>query len=185
LKPIAVDVESANGGPAGFDLRAARRQTGDRRSYLIQAGIAAGAILAWLLASYAWGAAREGELESWRQRVAELKPVAERTAGLRRQVEGMAQPFEIARTHAPAQTLSVLAELTTLLPDDAQLTELRMTGPTIELTGLAVNAPALIAKLEASKRFGQVKFRAPVRTVPATGKNRFEISLVLEGGGAR
>lgn len=181
FRPIAVDIETANGGPAGFDLRDPKRAAAGRRTTLINVGFAAGAVLMWALASYAWSAAREGEISSWHTRVAELQPVAQRSAMLRRQLEAMTQPFEIARTHQPALSLDLLTELTKLVPDDARLTELRITGDVIELTGLAADAPGLIAKLEGSKRFAHVKFRSPVMRRPNTTQDRFEISMKLEG----
>jgi hypothetical protein len=51
----------------------------------------------------------------------------------------------------------------------------------IELAGLANDAAALISTLEASPLFKDVKFRSPVMRRPETNKDRFEISLNLEG----
>jgi len=182
LKVVAVDVEGANGGAAGFDLRASSDPAGARQSLLVHAGLAASAALMWALASYALVAARESEIESWKSSVAAWKPVAERAAGLRRQIAGMSEPFEIARTHEPARLLTILTELTDRLPDDARLTEFRFAGDAVELTGIASNAPTLISKLEASKRLTHVKFRAPVTRWQGTVQDRFEISAKLETG---
>lgn len=66
------------------------------------------------------------------------------------------------------------------MPDSARLTELRVTGEAIELTGFAADAPGLIAKIEASNLFKEVEFRSPVMRRPELNKDRFEMSLRLE-----
>jgi hypothetical protein len=58
---------------------------------------------------------------------------------------------------------------------------MRLTGDAIELTGFAADAPGLIAKIEASKLFKDVKFRSPVIRRAELSKDRFEMSLRLEG----
>lgn len=185
LKPAAVDVETGNGERAGFDLRAAAPANAAQRARLITAAMACVAVLMWYLAIYAWGAARERDVAGWQAAVADLRPVAERSAILRRQLDGLIEPMTIAGKHKPGSTLALVAELTELLPDGARLIELRITGDAIDMTGLALDPPALISKLEASKRFKDVKFRSPVVRRPDLGKDRFEIAMMLEGAGGR
>lgn len=181
LAPATIDVDGGNGAGAGFDLRApSDPAAGPQRATLINVAIACGVALIWYLAGVAWDTAREQELEGWRARIAELRPLAQRSAALRKQLEALTQPFELARTHRPGLTLDVLTEITKLVPDTARLTELRVTGDAIELTGLATDAPSLIAKLEASKRLKDVKFRSPVTRRAELNKDRFEISMKLE-----
>ncbi|MCE9524159.1 MAG: PilN domain-containing protein, partial [Alphaproteobacteria bacterium] len=185
LKPVAVDVEGGNGERSGFDLRAGDRTQGSQRAMLVTAALICGALLIWYLAIYAWGAARERQIAGWQSAVADLRPVAERSALLRRQLDGLIEPLAMARQHKAGLTLALLSELTQLLPDGARLTELRITGDTVDMTGLALDPPSLISKLEASKRFKDVKFRSPVTRRPEVGKDRFEISMKLEGEGGK
>lgn len=183
LAPAAIDVDGGNGAGAGFDLRAANDPaSGPQRATLVNVAIACGVALIWYLVGVAWDTAREQELESWQARIAELRPLAQRSAALRKQLEALTQPFELARTHRPGLTLDVLTEITKLVPDTARLTDLRATGDAIELTGLATDAPSLIAKLETSKRFKDAKFRSPVMRRAELNKDRFEITMKLEGG---
>lgn len=179
--PVSIDIADANASPLGFDLRAQTESVPQRRAMLINAAFVLGAAFAWYLASVAWDTAREREIEGWQTRIAELRPLAERSASLRRQLDAMTQPFMIARAHRPGRMLGQMVELTKLIPDSARLTELRMQGTTVELTGLAADAPGLIAKLEASKLFKDVKFRSPVTRRPELRGDRFEISQHVEG----
>ena len=184
LKPVAIDVEGPTGGPAGFDLRKPETSEERRRRGTRTLALALAAVVVWFAAFNAWSTAAENEAAAWQARIAELRPAAERTADLRRRVEALTRPFAIANAHDPADTLSVLMELTKVLPDDARILDLRLDGTKLNLVGLSPSAPALIAQLEASKRFKNVKFAAPLMR-HAGGKNdRFEIALDLEGKGA-
>lgn len=181
LKPAAVDIDGGNGAPAGFNLLPAAEASAPPRTILINAAFVCGAAFAWYLAGAAWDMSRTRETEAWQARIAELAPAAKRSAALRAQLDAMAQPFAVARAHKPGLTLDVLSELTRLIPDTARLTELRLTGSSVDIVGLAQDAPALIAKLEASSLFKEVKFRSPVMRRPELNKERFEITMALEG----
>lgn len=178
--PAVVDVDAGDGSRMGFDLRAPKQGATPQRALLVNLGFVFGAALAWYVAGFAWDASREREVEGWQTRIAELRPLAQRSATLRQQLEAMTQPLAIARAHKPGLTLGIVDALTKLMPDSARLTELRVTGEAIELTGFAADAPGLIAKIEASKLFKEVKFRSPVMRRPELNKDRFEMSLRLE-----
>lgn len=182
LKPWRIDVASPEGDASGFDLRTRSVPAGGGRARLITLAFAAVAVVAWYFALYAWGAARERELNAWRATIDELRPVAARSAALRRALEGLAEPQRVAAAHVPGLALNPLLEATNLLPDDVRLSEFRLTGDMIDLTGLSADPPGLIAKLEASKLFKDVKFHSPVTRRPDLGKDRFEISMKLERG---
>lgn len=185
LKPVTIDIETGNGERAGFDLRAPDNGTNARTAWLTTAGFAAAAAIAWYVAMVAWGTAREREIDSWKASVESLRPVAARTAALRREVEGLIEPLQVARAHVPGAALLPIAEVTRILPDTVRLAEYRMLEGGIELTGLADDAPSLIGKLEASKLFKEVKFRSPVMRRPELAKDRFEITMKLEQAGGK
>jgi general secretion pathway protein L len=184
LKPVAIDFDGGDGARAGFDLRAPAPAGGARNAWLTTAGFALAAAAAWYIAMIAWGTAREREVDGWKATVDSLRPVAARTAVLRREVEGLIEPLQIARTHVSGAALHPLAEVTKILPDTARLAEYRLADGVVELTGLANDAPSLIGKLEASTLFKEVKFRSPVMRKPELGKDRFEITMKLERAGA-
>lgn len=176
----AIDIDGGNGDGMGFDLRASSESAAPRRVLLVNFALACGVALTWYMAAVSWDAARAREVEAWQARIAELRPLAQRSAALRQQLDAMTQPFAVARAHTPGLTLDVVSELTKLMPDSAHLTELRLSADAMDLTGVAGDAPGLIATLEASKLFKDVKFRSPVMRRPELGKDRFEISLRLE-----
>lgn len=180
LKPIVIDVESGNGDRSGFDLKAPAAVTRALDVWLMNAAFAAVAVFAWYLAVYAWGVAREREIAGWKASVDELRPVAARSAALRREVEGLTEPLQVARAHVPGAALNLLAEVTKILPDTVRVAEYRMADGGVELSGLADDAPSLIGKLEASKFFKEVKFRSPVMRRAELAKDRFEITMKLE-----
>ncbi|MFM9862309.1 MAG: PilN domain-containing protein [Micropepsaceae bacterium] len=185
LRPVAIDVESGNGDVSGFNLRAPDKTSDGRTAWLTTAGFAVVAALAWYVAIYAWGAAREREIAAWQESVEALRPVAARSAALRREVEGLIEPLQIAGKHVPGSALNSLAEVTKILPDLARVAEYRMADGLVDISGLADDAPSLIAKLEASKFFKDVKFRSPVMRRAEIAKDRFEITMKLEQGGGR
>lgn len=185
LAAVAIDVDGGNGAPAGFDLRARSDDATPRREMMINVAIACVVVFTWYLAGVAWETAREREIDGWQNRITSLRPLAQRSAVLRQQLDAMAQPFAMARSHKPGFTLEVLSELTNVLPDAVRLTELRLSGDVIDLTGVAQDAPGLIAKLEVSRFFKEVRFSSPVVRRPEVNKDRFEMSLRLEGGAPR
>ena len=181
LKPSAIDIEDAAGGPAGFDLRKPPSADERRRSRILNLSLALAAAIVWVLALNAWGNAGESERASWNARIAELRPAAERSAAIRRRVEALIEPIAIANTHDPARTLNVLDQLTRTLPNDTRVLDFKLDGTKIEIAGLTSNAPDLIGKLEAAPAFKDVKFLSPVVRRAETTQDRFEIAMQLDG----
>lgn len=181
LKPGAIDIEDAAGGPAGFDLRKPPNADERRRARILNLSLALAAAIVWLLALSAWGNAGESERASWNARIAELRPAAERSAAIRRRVEALIEPIAIANAHDPARTLNVLDRLTRTLPNDTRVLDFKLDGTSIEIAGLTSNAPDLIGKLEAAPEFKDVKFLSPVVRRAETAQDRFEIAMQLDG----
>jgi general secretion pathway protein L len=181
LKPGAIDIEDAAGGPSGFDLRKPPSADERRRTRVLNLSLALIAAVVWVLALNAWGNAGESERASWNARIAELRPAAERSAAIRRRVEALIEPIAIANAHDPARTLNVLDQLTRILPNDTRVLDFKLDGTRIEIAGLTSNAPDLIGKLEAAPAFKGVKFVSPVMRRAETTQDRFEIAMELDG----
>lgn len=75
--------------------------------------------------------------------------------------------------------LSVLAQLTDLLPDDTSLSGLEIEGADILLTGLAEEPAALIAILTEAPGFRDPVFAAPITRASEFGKSRFVLAARL------
>lgn len=73
----------------------------------------------------------------------------------------------------------VLDELTRLLPDTAFLTEFSIDGATVDISGFAPRAAALVPQLERSQVFSNVTLSAPVTFDGARDKERFSYRLQL------
>jgi general secretion pathway protein L len=180
LAPSVVDVEGESGDGQGFDFGVPPTPEELRRRRTLNLGLGFVALIVWFFAFYAWSDAGKREIERWEGRIAALRPEAERSAALRQQVEGTIAPVLRANEHQPDAVLSVLLELTRVLPDSARVLDLKLEGDAVSLSGLAANAPDLIGLLEKSPRFREVKFVSPVVRKSETGVERFEIAMKLE-----
>ena len=69
--------------------------------------------------------------------------------------------------------VALLDEVTRKLPDTAWLTEYRVGADALQLTGFAKSASEVLAALEASGRFKDVKFTAPIQVDPLQKGERF------------
>ncbi|MEQ1717731.1 MAG: PilN domain-containing protein, partial [Hyphomicrobium sp.] len=88
----------------------------------------------------------------------------------------------LQRLHTRAiAPMTVLHELTRLLPDDAYLTELRISGATVAMSGLAAKAVALLPVIDKSDVFEAVQITAPVLFEAALNKEQFRIEAHVTG----
>ncbi|WP_295557641.1 PilN domain-containing protein [uncultured Hyphomicrobium sp.] len=76
----------------------------------------------------------------------------------------------------------LLNELTHLLPDDVHLSDLKIVGQGVVISGLGRDTSRLIPLLEGSGFFTDVQLAAPVTIDPATDGERFSIRFSLRGG---
>lgn len=182
--PMTIDVEGEAGGALGFDLREPADAAAVRGRRKLNLALGGGAALLWMLAIFAWGQASERDIASWQERIAGLRPAAERSAAIRRQLEDAIVPVSMANTHDPARMLDVLNELTKVLPDTTRVVELHIEDNGVRFSGLSTNTPELIGLLENSRLFKDVKFVSPVIRKPESDIERFEMSMRLEGKGA-
>jgi len=78
----------------------------------------------------------------------------------------------------------ILEELTTLIPDSAWLSDLRIEGEMVEFTGYAKSAASLIPRFEKSKLFTAATLTAPVMLDARQDKERFSIRVRVRDGAA-
>lgn len=118
-----------------------------------------------------------------RQEVQALRQDAERLEALNsefnRLADAAAAQSWLAQHRSP---LPVLLELTNRLDDDVWLTDLRIDGKQIRMSGYAPRAAALIPLLEDAPLFRDVRFAAPITRLQQEKIDRFEIQFALEGG---
>ena len=91
--------------------------------------------------------------------------------------------FLVTRKRAQPAVSVLLYELTRLLPDDASLNDLQISGSDIEAIGTAASATAVIERLNRSPLFADAGFRSPVTRDQNADRETFDISMhiVREG----
>lgn len=80
----------------------------------------------------------------------------------------------VLKENAPAAIL-ILDELTRSLPDSAYLTQLNIENTSLRITGLATDAPSLIAALQKSHHFSDVHFFSP--TIESENSTLYRFSI--------
>lgn len=94
--------------------------------------------------------------------------------------QGKAEQIITARKKNGPSALMVIEDLSKLLPDRAYVTELRMEGNKLHMTGVTHDAPFLIEALEKSGRFTHVTFFAPTTRSPKNAAEHFHIEAIIE-----
>lgn len=191
VKPAAVDVALPGDGQptAGVDLL--RINAPERRGSL--AGLLLGLallVLAGGLGLVGWQiyqrhgllAEQSRLVAGLEQRLADLPDLRARIDALRAQ----ARFFADDRSSRPSPLL-VLEVLSRLLPDTVWLTETRLDGNELFISGLAEDASALVPLVEAAPEFEQVRFQAPSTRVTFRGVDdtdreveRFSLRAVVD-----
>lgn len=78
---------------------------------------------------------------------------------------------------ARTATVTVLDNLTRLLPDTAWLTDFKLDDDTVDISGFAKSAAALVPLLETSNIFSEATFTAAVTRDPSEDKERFSLRV--------
>jgi len=151
-------------------------------SKLIGAGIAAALVWAVILSSFMLIMASSIRSEH--------EELAARAKTLQRQLQTGRTPASIASLPAPqrawmsketsASSVIVLEALSRALPDSAYLSEIRLEGTSLRITGIADDAPALLPPLEQSGHLSNVHFFAPTTRGPDGRQFRFYIEAKVE-----
>jgi general secretion pathway protein L len=118
----------------------------------------------------------------------ESESIAARAKALQRQVQGgrtlssAAPPAERAWFLKETSVSSVILveALSRALPQSAYLTEIRLENTTLRMTGLADDAPGLLAPLEQSGHLTGVHFFAPTTRGPGGKSFRFSVEAHVE-----
>ena len=86
------------------------------------------------------------------------------------------EKFRRLRASFPSKAVA-LEELTRLIPDTAWITDLRIDGATVDISGLAASAVALVPTLERSTFFVDATLTAPLTFDQSQDKERFSIRV--------
>lgn len=184
LGPVAatlagVDTVDGEGRPLGVNLLPAERRLrrANRRLWL-NLGLGALAVLMlWLAAWDTLDNRREAitELEAVvDQRRAEARQVNQLREALNDAVEG-ANFLAVQRDRQPLMVV-LLAELTTLLPDDTYLERFSFDKNQLNLTGQSSQAAQLVGLMQGSERLRGPALAGSIQPDARTGKDRFTVT---------
>ena len=125
----------------------------------------------------------EGRLEEINRQIALRKDGVRKVEALRKEVDALSDETNAINDFKETRpmALTILKELTTILPRDAWLTRTRIAETTAEIEGYAKSASELLPKLEQSKYLRKVEFAQPTIRDPRMDSDRFVIKMELEG----
>ncbi len=162
----------------------------DLRRHLKRPSLIPTAILTSLILflGLAWGLStliRERyQLRKLNAQIKELEPDISAVELMRTQISQLERKIGVlgnVKKENPSQ-LDILRELTTIIPENTWLNRLRYRKGKIQLEGYAPSASDLIALLEKSPFFRDVRFPAPI-TKTREGLERFKVECSMEGTG--
>ena len=139
---------------------------------LVLAAAAAMAVISIGVSSIAADSLDTGQQDLTRQ-------ISKRRAAMR-QDGGNAQRMLERRKQTTAASVIILEALSKLLPDHTFVTELRVEGGKVQVTGLTRDAPSLIRLIEQSPHFERATFFAPTTQSPGEPGERFHIEARIK-----
>jgi general secretion pathway protein L len=83
------------------------------------------------------------------------------------------------RKNETASSVIALEILSQILPDHTYVTELRIEGDKLRLSGITRDAPSLIRLIEQSRHFARATFFAPTTRAPSDPGDRFNIETQM------
>ena len=141
--------------------------------------LAACLFVAFLVAAYARDASATGALAD---AVADAGMQAARVERLQQTIDRTSTDLTLAtRQKQSPLFISVLAELTEIVPDNTWITELSMDGSKIRIQGASSAASDLIGLIDHSRQFSNAQFEAPLVHDTAANVDRFDLSFNVRG----
>jgi general secretion pathway protein L len=121
----------------------------------------------------------DGALDQLQQETARAKGEAQNVRRIVDRAEAvLADVTTLRRTKLESVPVAqILEELARVLPDSAWLTDLRIEGDTVEVSGLATSAANLLPILERSPHFVDAALAAPLTLDPREDKERFSLRV--------
>jgi len=178
LAPTGVDVTSPD-GPLGINLlpealryRIVNQQ--DRLNWAI--GAVAVFLMAFVMAQSLW--LREHQVEAIGEAIDNVRAEAMAVQQIRKQIDDAGEAAGFLQSHKieNGYKLEMLAELSSILPEDTYLDRLSMHADTVQMQGKSENAQRLIELINASPYFENASFRGPTRLDNRSGKEIFDLS---------
>jgi general secretion pathway protein L len=121
---------------------------------------------------------QRSELAALGTQLDQVRQAARDAMSLQEQVDRLAQEIKVAvdRKSQWPSMVELVNELTVVLPNSTWLNRLEIKEGEIHLQGVSSSASSLIALIEESETFADVRFQSPVTQDTRTGRERFHLS---------
>jgi general secretion pathway protein L len=126
------------------------------------------------------GSGLEAQQQELAKQISDIRSTARAGQVAQSESAAAAEQSLVRRKWDTPSPVMVLEALSQLLPDHTYVTELRMEGSKLRLTGVTGDAASLIGLLEQSGRFARVSFFAPSTRSPPDNNERFHIEAVVQ-----
>ncbi len=183
IKIDALIPENQSDKYASINLLPINKQTPESRKYSFNSFLTAVTAIIFLATLYIpvnkqnqYIDELEKELHSARKSAIELNKLNEEKQSLLRQIN-----FLTDKQSQTVSSLSILSEVTHIIPDDTWLNRFSISKNQLQIQGESSNASVLIQTLETSDSFEDVQFKSPVTRNNRTGKDKFNLSAKLAG----
>lgn len=115
--------------------------------------------------------------------IAELAPQVKEVRAIQAEIDDLTRQLDVLRGAQGRRVTEVLKELSDLIPTDGYLTAFNLRNDRVTLEGQARSFSEILAALEKSKRFKEVKSVSP--TTRIGDKERFSIQAEVRGEGGK
>jgi general secretion pathway protein L len=181
LRITAIDVA---GQPLQLplDAPAGLGRPGSHRAILIASrallGLAGLMAIGLIVLPFLQNSAKISELT---EEMREVKQAADASAALQDAIDNEIhdQSFVIDRKTGSPTVTELMASLTHTLPDDVWLTELQIEGHSLQISGFAASATAVLGLVDQSPLLADAAFRSSVTQDAQLGRERFDISAQI------
>jgi Tfp pilus assembly protein PilN len=125
----------------------------------------------------------ERRLQEIERQITLRRDDARKVEALKKEMEGLSAEIEEIKRFKESKpmALTVVKELTTILPKTVWLTRAHVSEETIDIEGYAQSATEILPRLEQSPLFKKVEFTSPTIKDSRMNSDRFLIRMELEG----
>jgi general secretion pathway protein L len=117
-------------------------------------------------------------IEAMEARVQTAAAAAREGSQLRQDIEKMADAsrFLVEKKAADVMAVELIDEVSRILPDHSWITRLNLSETELQIQGQSTSSASLIAAIESSSYFENVRFASPVVQIQGTQSDRFHIA---------
>ena len=185
IRPDAVEVDGL-GWPCRMAFGAAPRDEGfvARRAPLVLSGVTAALAVAVLITPFIRQEMQLGEL---RDSMAAIETEVRAAVTMKKEIEKLsgAADFLVQERARVGNTLTMLAAVTRVIPDNSYLTGFELHGGQLTLSGKSPSAAGLIVKLAETKLFKEPGFSEPVTRPKGDDLETFTITTTAVTAGGK